>query len=67
VGAKAQLFTILERLAAQGVGIIFISSELEEVLAISHRVFTMYNGSFVAEELGGAVNMQQVLLNATGG
>jgi ABC-type sugar transport system ATPase subunit len=67
VGAKAQLFTILERLAAQGVGIIFISSELEEVLAVSHRVFTMYNGSFVAEELGGAVNMQQVLLNATGG
>lgn len=67
VGAKAQLFTILENLTRQGVSIIFISSELEEVLAVAHRVLTMYNGRVVAEAVGAHTNLQQVLLNAVGG
>src|SRR5260370_5467331 len=41
VHAKAQILTTLDRLATEGVGIIFISSELEEVVAVSHRILTL--------------------------
>jgi ABC-type sugar transport system ATPase subunit len=49
VNAKAQILTILDRLATEGVAIIFISSELEEVVAISHRILTMAHGRIVGE------------------
>ena len=49
VQAKAQIFAILRSLAAKGTGIIFISSELEEVLAMSHRILTLARGRIVAE------------------
>ena len=49
VHAKAQILTILDRLATEGVGIIFISSELEEVVAVSHRILTMSRGRIVGE------------------
>src|SRR5258708_19704663 len=48
VHAKAQILTILDRLATEGVGIIFISSELEEVVAVSHPIFTLSPARIVA-------------------
>lgn len=49
VGAKAEILALLEKLASRGAGIIFVSSELEEVLAASDRVLVMYNGRIVDE------------------
>jgi ribose transport system ATP-binding protein len=49
VGAKAEIFTLLEDLASKGAGIVFVSSELEEVLAVSDRVLVMYDGRIVDE------------------
>src|SRR5690554_3938092 len=49
VGAKAEIFNLLQELAAQGTGIIFISSELEEVVKIADRILIMYNGRLVGE------------------
>ncbi|WP_454698373.1 sugar ABC transporter ATP-binding protein [Arthrobacter humicola] len=44
VGAKAAIYEIVRKLAAAGVAIIVVSSELEEVLGLSHRVLVMAGG-----------------------
>jgi simple sugar transport system ATP-binding protein/ribose transport system ATP-binding protein len=49
VGAKRAIYDILAELAAEGLGVIVISSELEEILGLSHRVLVMRRGRIVAE------------------
>jgi ribose transport system ATP-binding protein len=44
VGAKAEIYQIIRRLAANGVSVIVISSEMEEVLGISDRIAVMHEG-----------------------
>jgi len=44
VGAKAEIYAIINRLALEGVSIIMISSELPEVINMSDRIAVMYNG-----------------------
>lgn len=51
VGAKAEIYRIINDLAAQGVGIIITSSEMPEIIGMSDRVVVMRNG-MVAGELG---------------
>ena len=45
VGAKADIYAILRRLAANGTAILFISSELTELLSVADRVAVMHNGT----------------------
>jgi len=49
VGAKAEIYRLMAELAAQGLGLILISSELPEVLAVSDRILVMHEGRLVAE------------------
>jgi erythritol transport system ATP-binding protein len=49
VAAKAEIFEIMSRLAREGYGILFISSELKEVLATSDRILVMSKGKIVSE------------------
>jgi erythritol transport system ATP-binding protein len=49
VGAKAEMFEIMNRLAAQGLGIIFVSSELKEILGVSDRILVMSKGRITSE------------------
>jgi erythritol transport system ATP-binding protein len=44
VGAKHEVFEIMQKLATQGYGIIFVSSELKEILAMSDRILVMSKG-----------------------
>jgi ribose transport system ATP-binding protein len=44
VGAKAEIYEIIRKLAAEGVSVIVISSEMEEVLGISDRIAVMHEG-----------------------
>jgi ribose transport system ATP-binding protein len=53
MGAKSQIYTIIEDLARRGVGIIVISSELTEVIGIADRVLVMREGA-LAGEIGNA-------------
>ena len=66
VQAKAQIFAILRSLSAKGAGIIFISSELEEVLAMSHRILTLARGRIVAETDAEEATMGGLLHAAAG-
>jgi len=50
VGTKAEIYKLMKKHAEEsGIGIILISSEMEEVLKCSNRVLTMYEGSVVRE------------------
>ncbi len=49
VGAKSEIFQIMGRLAQEGFGIIFVSSELKEVMAMSDRILVLSKGEVVAE------------------
>ncbi|HSA82413.1 MAG TPA: sugar ABC transporter ATP-binding protein [Geminicoccaceae bacterium] len=66
VGAKDELYGILLRLAAAGVGIVVISSEVKELLMLSHRVLVMRDGAVVAEFETARTSEDQILLAATG-
>ena len=54
VGAKAEVHQILNGMTGQGRGVLLVSSELPEVLAMSDRVLAMYGGRVVAELPRGA-------------
>ena len=64
VGGKADVFHIMSDLAKQGVGIIMVSSEMPEVLAMADRILVMRRGEFVAE-LGRGATQQDLLRNAS--
>lgn len=49
VGAKAEIYQLIDELAAQGIAVIFISSELPEVLGVSDRVLVMQDGQITGE------------------
>ncbi|MEO5885346.1 MAG: sugar ABC transporter ATP-binding protein, partial [Candidatus Limnocylindrales bacterium] len=49
VGAKFEIYTIINRLAAEGKAIIIISSELSEVLGVADRIYVMAAGQIAAE------------------
>jgi erythritol transport system ATP-binding protein len=49
VGAKAEMFEIMSRLAVQGFGILFASSELKEVLAMADRILVMSKGKITGD------------------
>jgi len=66
VGAKEEIYAILLGLAEQGVGIIVISSEAKELLALTHRTLVMRDRTIVAEFQADAANEAEILLAATG-
>ena len=49
VGAKYEIYTIINQLADEGKSIIFISSELPEILGICDRIYVMNEGRMVGE------------------
>jgi erythritol transport system ATP-binding protein len=49
VGAKSEISEIINRLAEQNYGVIFVSSELKEVLAMSDRILVMCKGRITGE------------------
>ena len=60
VGSKAEIHRIMQRLADQGTCIIFISSEVPEILKVSDRALVMSGGRLVAE-FGRGASQEQVL------
>jgi ribose transport system ATP-binding protein len=61
VGAKREIYTLIDELAHDGLGVIVVSSELPEVLAISDRVMVMCEGRKTAEFARGEANEQNVM------
>jgi ABC-type sugar transport system ATPase subunit len=66
VGAKSEIYRLLRDLAASGIGIIMISSELQEILGMSDRITVMRSQRFVAEFSREEANEEKLILAATG-
>mgnify|MGYP002064700699 CR=1 FL=1 len=49
VGAKSEISEIIDQLAAQKYGVVFVSSELKEILAMSDRILVMSKGKITGE------------------
>jgi rhamnose transport system ATP-binding protein len=66
VGAKAEVHTMIGELAAEGIGILLISSDLPEVLAMSDRVLVMSEGRQMAVFDRAAATQEAVMMAAMG-
>jgi simple sugar transport system ATP-binding protein/ribose transport system ATP-binding protein len=64
VGAKRAIYDFLTGLADEGLGVLLISSELEEVIGLSHRVLVMRRGRLVSELAGEAITEDAILAAA---
>ena len=64
VGAKAEIHRLLRELAASGIAILLISSELPEVLAVSHRILVMRRGRLVGEFDGAQATQEAIMEKA---
>lgn len=61
VGAKYEIYKLINRLAGEGIAIIVISSELPEVLGISDRLLVMHQGRIKADLLNNNLTQEQVM------
>ncbi|MEW9550241.1 sugar ABC transporter ATP-binding protein [Nonomuraea sp. NPDC050783] len=61
VGAKGQIHRLLVELAAEGMAVLVVSSEVEEVLGLAHRVLVMRHGRLVGEFARGRATPEQVI------
>jgi ABC-type sugar transport system ATPase subunit len=66
VGAKAEVYAIMSDLARLGIGIIMISSEMPEILAISDRILVMYEGRIMGELSRGEATQERIMTLASG-
>ena len=61
VGAKAEIYRLVDDLANEGLGIMFISSELPELLGLADRIYVMQNGRITGELSGASATEEAVL------
>jgi rhamnose transport system ATP-binding protein len=66
VGAKRDIYEVMVRLASDGMAILLISNEVEEILGLAHRVVVMRAGRLVAE-LAGAEMTEEAIVSAAFG
>ncbi|MCC5645152.1 sugar ABC transporter ATP-binding protein [Nostoc sp. CHAB 5824] len=69
IGAKSEIYRIISELAAQGVAILMVSSELPEIVGMSDRVLVMREGQLVGEldgSLGKEITQEKIMHYATG-
>ena len=65
VSSKIEIYNIMNDLKRKGIGVMFVSSELPEVLGMSDRVIVMCNGRITAELMTKDTNQEEILRYAT--
>ena len=65
VGAKFEIYTIINRLVAEGYSVLMISSDLPEILGMSDRIYVMAEGSITGEISAADANEQNIMAMAT--
>jgi ribose transport system ATP-binding protein len=66
VGAKVEIYQLINQLAARGAGIIMISSEMPEVLGMSDRILVMHGGRIAGEFTAAEATQEKLLAAALG-
>jgi len=67
VGAKEEIYEIILRLAEQGVAVVVLCSEAQEIIRLCDRALVMYHGNVRAEVSGESMNEHEMMRLATGG
>lgn len=67
VGAKYEIYNLMNQFVQQGVGIVMISSELPEILGMSDRILVMQKGKIAGELLAEEATQEKIMTLATGG
>lgn len=66
VGAKAEIHALMAKLAQEGVAIVFVSSELPEILGMSDRVLVLHEGKITGEFINDDLTQEDILRCAAG-
>ncbi|MEP0766226.1 MAG: sugar ABC transporter ATP-binding protein [Fimbriimonadia bacterium] len=67
VGAKEEIYRLIERLAVSGVATLMISSEMQELIGVCDRVVVMHEGTIAGELQGESITEEAIMSLATGG
>ena len=67
IGAKKEIYSVINDLAAKGVAVIMVSSELPEVLGMSDRIMVVHEGKVTGIVEASEVDQAKVMTLATGG
>ncbi len=67
VGAKEEIYAIIQRLAKEGVAVIVLSSEAQEIIRVCDRSYVMFHGKQVGLVEGNDMNEHNIMYLATGG
>ena len=67
IGAKREIYKLMEKLAGKGIAILFVSSEMEEVLGMADRVYVMHEGGISGELQKNQMSEESIMQLATGG
>ena len=66
INTKKEIYHFIRSLTDKGVSVIVISSEMEEIIGLSHRVIVMRNGSKSVELTGDEISEEEIMYHATG-
>ncbi|MBD3675458.1 MAG: sugar ABC transporter ATP-binding protein [Planctomycetaceae bacterium] len=66
VGAKEEIYHLMDKLAAEGLAVLFVSSELEEIMGVSDRVLVMHEGKVTGELARSDLTEESIMQLATG-
>ncbi|MFO7264391.1 MAG: sugar ABC transporter ATP-binding protein [Bacillota bacterium] len=67
VGAKQEIFRLIQQLAQEGKGVLYLTCEWDELLGIAHRILVMSGGRIVKELAGQDMTQENILYYASGG
>ena len=66
IGARQQIYALVARLAREGAAVVVISSEMQELIGLCHRVLVMHAGEITAELGADGLDEEAIVMHATG-
>ena len=66
VGAKVEVYNLINKLTSQGAAVIMISSEMDECMGMADRIIVMYEGRITAELSGSDITQENIMYAASG-
>jgi ribose transport system ATP-binding protein len=66
IGAKEEIYHLMDKLAADGLAVLFVSSELEEIMGVSDRALVMHEGKITGELPRSELSEESIMQLATG-
>ena len=66
MGAKVEVYNLINRLTSQGAAVVMVSSEMDECMGMADRIIVMYEGRVTAELSGSDISQEKIMFAASG-